>query len=270
MAEQDNTPQTGNEPQGDAAPQQTNPVTPEPPVESDEVRGLKAAAEAERKKRQELETQLYQTQGLLSRVAVEMKTQPVQKPDDDYLADLSDNDLLDPARVRQGVNKAIKRVREEVVTEANQTVQQLRFNMDYPDFSALVGTRDPYTGAFRPSEIFQEALSEDPDLQRELTGVSEADQARIAYRAAKYQKRLREARTGQQQQTTVQQQQAQAAQLRHAANTAAAVTQPMSPSAVSGSPANSPETDYRAMASDPKTAAQFDALIQNALRGKFG
>lgn len=278
----DNTPQTGNVPQGDAAPQQTTvnpdvPVTPTgpvAPVESDEVRGLRQAAEAERKKRQDLEGQLLQTQGLLAQVAAQVRPQaptPAQPTEEDYLADLSDSDLLDPAKVRTGINKAVSRVRHQVVTEANQTVEQLRFNMQYPDFNTLVGTRDPMTNTFRPSEVLQEAMTENPNLQQQLLSASGQEQARIAYLAATFQKRLRDARAvQQQQQQTVAQQRQAAAQQIYAANTAAAVTAPMSPSAVSGAPANSPQTDYRAMASNPATAAQFDALIQEALRGKFG
>jgi len=270
---------TGNVVPGDAAPQQTNtnPVLPDPaqtpvaaaPVESDEVRGLRQAAEAERKKRQDIESQLYQTQGLLAQVSAQTRlAQPPapQPAEEDYLSDLSDSDLLDPGRVRQGINRAVRRVREQAVSEANQTVQQLRFQMEYPDFNTLVGARDPITGAFRPSEVLQEAFLEDPDLQRELSVASDADKARIAYRAAKYQKRLRDARAAGQRQTV--QQTAQAAQFQHAANTAAAVTQPMSPSAVSGAPANSPNVDYMALART--NPAAFDAIIQDALRGRRG
>ena len=283
METPNSTPQTGNVGPGDAAPQQTNtsPVVPEnpaqpvAPVESDEVRGLKAAAEAERKKRQDMETQLYQTQGLLAQVAAQMRAQPApQQPQapaqPDYLAELDDNDFLDPTRTRQGLNRAIHRVRQEAVAEANQTIEQLRFQMQYPDFNALVGSSDPMTGAFRPSELLQEALNENPTLQQQIGVASPQEKARIAYIAANYQKRLRDARTAQQQQRQTTHQQTQAAQLQNAANTAAAVTQPMSPSAVSGAPANSLEVDYRAMASNPQTAATFDALIQKALRGEFG
>lgn len=270
-----NTPQTGNEPQGDAAPQQTNAepkAEPALPVESDEVRGLRQAADAERKKRQELESQLAQTQGFLSQVAAQMRTQPQAQPqqpaEEDYLGEFTDNDLLDPARFRQGVNKAIRRVREQVVTESNQTVQQLRFQTEYPDFDQLVGSSDPMTGAFRPSELLQEAYAENPRLQRELNTASGQERARIAYIAAIYQKQLRAMREAAKAAPAAQVD--RAAQMRHADNTVAAVTQPMSPSAVSGTPANSPTVDYRAMVSNPQTAAQFDALIQDALRGKFG
>ncbi len=267
------TTQTGNVPPGDAAPQSANTnvdatvTTTElvsTPVESDEVRGLKQAADAERKKRQELETQLMQTQGLLSQVAAQIRPQPSPPAEPDHIG-LTDQDLLDPAKVRQ----ALLKVRQDAIAVANQSVEQLRFQVQYPDFPTLVGQRDPMTGAFRPSEVLSEALAEDPELQRDLANaVTEPERARIAYRAARTQQRLREARAKAQEQNTTAQ--TQAAVQRNAINTAAALTQPMSPSAVSGAPSNSPQPDYRAMASNPQTASAFDAIIHDALAGKFG
>jgi hypothetical protein len=261
--------QTGNEPTGDAAQTNATPSEPVTPVESEEVRGLKQAAEAERKKRQDLESQLAQTQMLLNQIAAQKpaaQPQPQQDP-----IGFTDNDLLDPANVR----KALAKVREEAVREAQQSVAQLQFQVQYPDFNQLVGQYDPATAhlpreyqRFVPSDIMQEALQEDPSLVAKMQ--QSGNPNLFAYEVAKRQKVIREMRKAQAQNAAQSQAQQQAAQIlaRSAANTADAVTAPMSPSAVGGPPANSTEVDYRALRqADP---ASFDRLVKEILRGKHG
>lgn len=268
---------TGNEPVGDAAPQnavpqtpdvpQTPEATPAPPVESDESRGLRQAAEAERRKRQDLEGQLAQSQMLINQLASQMRQpqQSPQPPAEPDLLGLSDQDLLDPAKVRQGLLK----VRQDAIAASSQAVAELQFKMQYPDFDQVVGTFDPMTAnlppehrRFVPSEAMQEALQQDPTLQLKM--VQSGNPKLFAYEYMKLYNQLREARSANTAQT---QAQAQAA-ARSAANTASAALAPMSPSAVSGAPANGVQPDYMAMART--NPAAFDQIIQDALRGKHG
>lgn len=286
------TPQTGNAAPGDAAPQQptndnpnVNPAvtpvgqTPAAPVESDEVRGLKAAAEAERKKRQELENQLTQQQLFLQQLAQQQQAQAARPPvqpqplEVNYLEGFTSSDMMDPDKVIQGVNKAVRRAREEVLTAANQTIEQLRFQMEFPDFQSLVGQHDPLTGQFRYSETLQEALNEDPKLVSRI--MRSADPKTAAYEVALKQKQIRALRQAQQAaaQTVQQQQQAQAqaqAAARNAANTAAAMTAPMSPASVSGVTAQPTDRNWDAALTDPAVGRQFDAWMDEVRSGKHG
>jgi len=259
-------------PVGDAAQQNATPTqtesptsaqqAPPVPVETDAERGLRQGIEAERKKRQEMEVQLAQSQQVINQLAGSLRqsqpSQPVAEPDP---LGLSDSDLLDPAKVRQGLLK----VRQDAIAAVQSSVAQLQFKMQYPDFSQVVGTTDPTTGQFVPSEIMREVFEEDPSLQSALVQLGPGAPL-AAYKIASQQKRLRELR--QATKTTAGQVQAQEATARSVANTVDARLAPMSPSAVGGPPSTTPETDYLQIArNNPKA---FEDIIQAIASGKHG
>jgi hypothetical protein len=284
---------TGNEPVGDAAPQNGTPVVdptqgapvvptqaaapaapapaPAAPAETDAERGLRQAADAERKKRQDLEGQLAQSQmmfaQLASRVQQPQATQP-QAPEDPL--GLSDADLLDPVKVRQGLLK----VRQDAITATQQAVAEVQFRMQYPDFDQLVGAYDPATAhlpaqyqRFVPSEIMQDALKEDPTLS---TQIQQAGNPRLfVYAVAKRQKQIRELRQAATTNTAQAAQVQQQAAARSAANTVAALTAPMSPSGVAGAPAQTAATgtDLETFMKNP---GLLDQIVRGIESGKYG
>ena len=283
---------TGNEPVGDAAPQNGTPIAdptpgapavppqaaapaapapaPAAPTETDAERGLRQAAEAERKKRQDIEGQLAQTQMIVAQLAsrVQQPAPAPQEPEDPI--GLSDTDLLDPAKVRQ----ALLKIDERANQRTNQAVADVQFRMQYPDFDQLVGVPDPATAhlpppyqRFVPSEIVQEAIREDPTLS---TQIQQSGNPRLfVYAVAKRQKQIRELRqaaTANNAQAAQAQQQAAA---RSAANTAAALTAPMSPSGVAGAPAQAAtaQTDVETLLRNP---ALLDQIVRGIEGGKYG
>lgn len=286
----DQVQQTGNVTTGDAALQTTTTaaVTPEvqtpaqtapvvtPPAEDyqHKIDGLTQAAEAERKKRQEIENQLSQTQIALMQMANQRAVQPPQPPQPDPadpLAGYSDTDLLDPAKVRE----ALRKVHQTAVATAQQSVAQVRFQSKYQDFDTLVGTTNQATGQFVPSELLSEAMQENPGLGEEIVDMGRSDPMaakRYAYRMAQQQKRLRELRTKPAvQQPPVPNNVAQMA-ARNAQATADALTAPMSPASVSGTTAQATHSEeyWRERLKQPEGQREFESMMERARRGEFG
>ncbi len=268
---------TGTELVGDAAPQNATPPVPATPVtpvpavtpvtttETEAERGLRSGIEAERRKRQEVEAQLAQSNLLLMQVASQMRQPQAPAPVEQDFLGLSDQDLLDPAKVRQGLLK----VRQDAMTAVQQGVAQLQFQIQNPDFDALVGVYDPATAHLPPehrrflqSEFLQEAFTEDPALQ---TKIMQSGNPRLfAYEVAKRQKQIRQLRQG----NTATTNQQQTVANRNAVNTAAALTAPMSPMAVGGPPASAPDAQSVDMLL--KNPQILDDIIRGMAVGRYG
>lgn len=135
-----------------------------------------------------LQSQLMQTQGMLTQFARVQQPQVNPPVPADPLSGISDSDLLDPQKVRQ----AILRVREDAIGEANKLVAQVQFQTQYPDFNQLVGYRDGMSGQFVPSEIMAEAIRQDPQLP---TKIQQSGNPQVfAYEIARLHKELRAVR----------------------------------------------------------------------------
>lgn len=262
--------QTGNEtPQGDAAPQTvttTNgaePVQAAAPAESDEVRGLKAAAEAERRKRQEIEAQF---QGFVAQVA-QQQARPVQLEQPSrkrFSEQFTESDLLDPNKVKQ----AFDLLEDGFDAKLAQAQNRIAFQLQCPDYEQLVETIDPRTGTYVLSDVMQEAFARDPSLKVMLA--QSGNPKVTAYLIAKREKELRDVRAAlaANQSGAAASAAREKAVARSAANTADALTAPMSPSAVAGaSPSGVAAPDVQQLLKNPRA---LDEIIQGISAGKYG
>jgi hypothetical protein len=205
-----------------------------------EQEGLKAAAVAEKKKRQEAEAQLQaaQNQNALLQQQMVARQQPNQ-PESTYAQALREAGLQDEPFITEDQRISVYERKEQLdmqrFQQQQQYAQNAQFVATHPDYAEVAGVDNPVTGQFIPSTELQTILTKKPWLFQAANASAQAryeivinERALAAYEKTKTVMNEREVR-----------------------QKADATTSPMSPSATGGGGAaanqfNSAE-DVRAM-----------------------
>lgn len=153
--------------------------------------GLKAAAAAERKKRQEAEAQLaaMREEQELIKEQLNILRANNQQPAQDALAQ---NGLRDDDFIQAG---SLRKLLEQHSQQVLSAVTMNQFATTHPDYAELVGSFDA-SGRFRPAETLKQAMKNNPGLRGLDIALSQnpAAVAPFAYEAARLAKELTEIR----------------------------------------------------------------------------
>ena len=151
---------------------------------TNEVEGLKAAAQAERVKRQEAEAvveDLKTQQAIIN--AQPPQTQQSQKSMYSALAERLGIDPEYPSPEDNG------RIMEAMMQINNVQMQNQSFFSSHPDYSQVVGTALP-NGSFNIAPPLQRVIKDNPALQSQIAGLTPAVLYQLAVTDKQYQKDL--------------------------------------------------------------------------------
>ncbi len=191
-----------------------------------ESEGLKAAAVAEKKKRQEAEAQLQAAQQTVQTVQQQnmllQQSQQPQQPKTTYEQAVMEAGLQDESYLNQEQQAQIFARKDQLDNQKFQQQQAMaqnnQFAITHDDYAEAVGTTDPMTGAFIPSQELNELLTKKPYLRQVANSSAQA-----AYELVVQERTLNEYS---QQQTVANEQ--------NVRQKVDAQTQPMSPAASGG------------------------------------
>lgn len=133
-----------------------------------EQEGLKAAAVAEKKKRQEAEARLQAAQNALLQQQMAMRTAQPSQPESTYAQALREAGLQDEPYITEEQRIAVYERKEQLdrqmFAQQQQYAQNTQFIAEHPDFAEVAGMDNPATGQFIPSAELQTILTKKPWL----------------------------------------------------------------------------------------------------------
>jgi len=146
-----------------------------------ESEGLKQAAVAEKKKRQELENRLLAIQSenaVLRQQAMQSVRQTAQLPENSYQQALRELGLQDESYLTVEQQAQVFNRKDQLDLHRNRQMLQsqndMQFIMSHPDYNSVVGPVNPMTGQRVPSEELSRILMEKPYLSASVYGSAQA------------------------------------------------------------------------------------------------
>jgi hypothetical protein len=242
--------------------QETGEQTPAAGEQTEEQQGQLAALQAERDKRQSAEARVAALEAQFNLLQQQLHNQSVKQMPQTAKSFFAQNYGLEPDErpTAEMIEAFARQTMQESQLQAQQTsdvAARTAFIQSKADYSDMVGTVN-WQGQFQPSDLFVEAMTDDPTLAADLAAGRLYPQA--AYRAAqgyKARKELATAKT-QQQQTEAQQQ-------------AALQTGPLPASAAGGAGAVNQDSQLAGLdMRDPKDRAKILKMANCAEQGEFG